>query len=148
MVSIAVLLIAVGFWFILAFFLERLRAHKYSTFPTTGGVIDSLDLIPKKGVTRTPTWTPSIIYTYKVDETVFTGTRLTFTRVVVEEKTAGKIRDLFKIGNPVKVYFNPRKPADSVLNPKGADLNNRLILGVVLTLTGIALGLLTITPTG
>jgi hypothetical protein len=142
MVSIAVLLVAAGISFIIAFLLEKFRAHAYAAYPTTEGVITSLEMVEKKGVSRITTWIPKVIYTYKISDQIFSGNRLTFTRVVVEEKTALKIRELFAAGNPVKVFYNPRKPADSVLNPSGADLKNRLVLGVVLVLVGLGLGLI------
>jgi hypothetical protein len=142
MVYIAVLLVAAGIWFIIAFLLEKIRAHAYAAYPTTDGVISSLEMVKRKGITRTTTWTPKVVFTYKIGDQIFSGNRLTFTRVVVEEKTAAKIRELFAAGNPVKVFYNPSKPADSVLNPNGADLKNRLVLGVVLVLVGLGLGLI------
>ena len=145
MISIAVLLVAAGIWFIIAFFLEKIRAHAYAAYPTTDGVITSLEMVERKGITRTTTWTPKVVFTYKIGDQFFSGNRLTFTRVVVEEKTAVKIRELFAAGNPVKVFYNPRKPTDSVLNPGGADLKNRLVLGVVLVLVGLALGFILLT---
>jgi hypothetical protein len=145
MVSIAVLLVAAGIWFIIAFLLEKIRAHAYAAYPTTDGVITSLEMVERKGITRTTTWAPKVMFTYKIGDQIFSGNRLTFTRVVVEDKTAAKIRELFAVGNPVKVFYNPRKPADSVLNPNGADLKNRLVLGVVLVLVGLGLGLILLT---
>ncbi len=95
-----------------------------------------MELKPRKGKVRT--WIPVIEYTFQVEGAIFSGNRLTFSQVVVEEDTAAKIRKLFAVGNPVQVHFNPRKPADCVLNPSGAELKNRLILGIILTLIALA----------
>jgi hypothetical protein len=132
-----------GLWFVTSYFLEMARSHRYGSFPITEGIITSLELKSKKG--RVRTWIPVIEYTFQVNGVTFTGNRLTFSGVVVEEEIAIKIRKLFAVGNPVQVHFNPRNPADCVLNPSGADLNNRLILGVILTVIALIIFLILIT---
>jgi hypothetical protein len=146
MITVVVLLFALGIWFILAFLLEKIRAWRYAKFPTADGVITSLTLDEKKGMTRSPSWVPRVEYSFQVSQKVFTASRFTFSRVVVDEKTAKRINDLFAVGNPVKVYFNPRNPQDCVLNPSGADLKTRLVLGVALTLIGLVIWLISIAP--
>ncbi len=133
-----------GLWFILSYFLEMIRSRQYRSFPTAEGLISSMDLKKRKG--RMRTWIPFIEYTFQVNGVTFTGSRLTFSPVVVEEETATKIRKLFAVGNPVQVHYNPRNPADCVLNPSGADLKNRLILGVILTVVALAIFLILINP--
>lgn len=140
---LAILLLIGGLWLILSYLQEVLRSRRYRSFPTAEGVITKLELQERKG--RVKTWTPEVAYQFKAGEELIEGTRLTFSRVVVEEKTAAKIREAFAVGNPVRVYFNPRKPLDCVLNPHGADLKNRLILGVVLALAGLGIYLFVLT---
>lgn len=135
--EIIILLLALpGLWFILSYFLEMIRSRRYRSFPTADGIITTLDLKPRKG--RVRTWIPVIEYKFQVKGAIFSGNRLTFSQVMVEENTATKIRNLFAVGNPVQVHFNPRNPADCVLNPNGAELKNRLILGIILILIALA----------
>jgi hypothetical protein len=134
----------VGLWFILSYFLEIVRSRRYKSFPISEGVVTSIDLKERKG--RLRTWVPIIEYSFQVDGVTYNGNRLTFSPVVVEEDTAAKIRKLFAVGNPVQVHYNPRKPADCVLNPSGADLKNRLILGIILTVIALAIFLFIIAP--
>ena len=140
-----ILLVALpGLWFVTSYFLEMIRSHRYGSFPITEGIITSLELSARKG--RVRTWVPIVEYTFQVNGVTFTGNRLTFSPVVVEVETATKIRQLFAVGNPVQVHFNPHNPADCVLNPSGADLKNRLILGVILTVIALVIYLILITP--
>ncbi len=143
--KIIVLLVALpGLWFITSYFLEVVRSRRYRSFPISEGIITSLELTARKG--RLRTWVPIVEYTFQVNGVTFTGNRLTFSPVVVEEETATKIRKLFAVGNPVQVHFNPRNPSDCVLNPNGADLKNRLILGIILTMIALAIFLILISP--
>ena len=139
--EIVILLLALpGLWFILSYFLEMIRSSRYRSFPVAEGMIISMDLKPRKG--RLRTWIPVFEYTFQVNGAIFSGNRLTFSQVVVEEDTAAKIRELFAVGNPVRVHYNPRNPNDCVLNPSGAELKNRLILGIILTLIALAVFLI------
>ena len=143
--NILALFIAIGgLWLIISYFLEMLRARRYKSYPVAEGIVTGMELKPRKG--RMRTWVPVIEYTFQVDTKTYTGNRLTFSQVVVEEDTAEKIRKLFANGNPVKVHYNPRNPDDCVLNPSGADLKNRLLLGGVLTLAALAIFLFLIAP--
>lgn len=144
LVLLALFFFVFGLWLIIAYVLELLRARHYKSFPQAEGIVTKLNLQERKG--RSKTWVPMIEYTYQVDGQTYAGTRLTFSRVVVEEKTTEKIRELFAEGNPVKVYYNPRKPVDSVLNPAGADLRNRLIVGAVLLVIGLGITLVLLAP--
>jgi len=137
---LVITLLAAGLWLILSFFQEIVRSRRYRSFPNVEGIITKMALKKRKG--RIKTWTPEMEYSYQVGDRTYCGTRLTFSKVVIEEKTNGKIRELFAEGNPIRVYYNPRNPSDSVLNPNGADLKNRLILGVVLALAGVSLYLI------
>jgi hypothetical protein len=141
---IAFVITLVGVWFILSYFLEILRSRRYKSFPEAEGVITRMELLIRSK--RGRTWAPSIEYTFQAQEKTYIGNRLTFSQVVVEEDTAEKIRKLFAVGNPIKVHYNPRNPTDCVLNPNGADLKNRLILGVVLVIAALAIFLFLIAP--
>jgi Protein of unknown function (DUF3592) len=140
----ALLFIVAGLWLVVAFFLEALRSRRYRSFPQADGFVTKLDLRERKG--RNKTWNPNIEFTYQVNEKTYTGSRLTFSRVVVDGTTEGKIRQLFAEGNPVKVYYNPRKPGDSVLNPGGADLKIRFTVGIMLLLVGLGIILVQLAP--
>lgn len=62
---------------------------------------------------------PKIAYSYEVDGKHFQGTRVQFGtrwRERVKSKAASAIT-LYPVGQPVQVYYDPQRPADSALKP-------------------------------
>ncbi|MFM7253351.1 MAG: DUF3592 domain-containing protein [Ilumatobacteraceae bacterium] len=74
---------------------------------TSGTVISSTVQVPAQ--------VPLVIYSYTVDGTVFLGQRIRQHDDIAE--TAATTVARYPSGAPIVVYYDPRNPADSLLEP-------------------------------
>lgn len=124
-------------------------SRRYRNFPVAKGVIKNIELKERKGYNRitdrlVSSYVPILEYTYKIEGKAYTGRRFTFRNVSVNEKLAGKIREIFAPGNPVKVFYNPNDPEDAVLNTSGGEVGWAFLFGSIFIVFGVTyvLGLL------
>ena len=64
---------------------------------------------------QVPAQVPLVIYSYTVDGTVFLGQRIRQHDEFAESAAATVAR--YPAGSPIVVYYDPRNPADSLLEP-------------------------------
>jgi hypothetical protein len=64
---------------------------------------------------------PRVLYTYEVDGQRYTGDRVFFSFVLggMSERKAKRIAGRYRKKDQVRVYYNPRKPSESVLRRTG-----------------------------
>lgn len=63
-------------------------------------------------------YTPRVSYQYRVNGVTYSGWRLVFGDASLKREASARRRaESFQVGNQVKVYYNPREPSQSVLEP-------------------------------
>jgi uncharacterized protein DUF3592 len=96
---------------------QYLRARNSLQWPTAKGVItvSRLQVGYFKGMKG---YYGDIQYRYKVGNTEYNGTRLSFTRVhLAVEDAWQKVIDNYPVGKAVAVYYDPSNPGTAVLEP-------------------------------
>jgi hypothetical protein len=78
---------------------------------------------------------PVLVYVYKVGEIEHAGSNYAYFGVSGSESWAKTIVDQTEVGSACKVYYNPKKPLESTLNPQP----NTFMIVVGLGLLGLAL---------
>ena len=102
-----------------------LRQVQATAYPTTVGIIRSSQVIEEldhEGVTKL---TVGLTYSYQVNEQNYTGTHYRYLKITTpnDGAAAGVVASL-PAGRNVTVHYNPRRPADAVLQAglQGGDL--------------------------
>ncbi len=60
---------------------------------------------------------PRVSYTYQVGDTVYAGERITFRGNAGSEAEAQAVLQRYPVGRTVRVYYNPNRLAEAVLEP-------------------------------
>lgn len=137
--------ILIGALFLLNAIKSRLLIRRASNWPSVKGKVLSSEV--EEDRFRNPTgkatiaFVPAIEYSYKVNGTAYTGTRVTFGVTNYDYIIASKICDKFAIESTPDVFYNPANPAESVLAPKSTEGQRSVIPGVFFIVTGILVGL-------
>lgn len=71
---------------------------------------------------------PNIIYRYEVGNRIYTSDCVSFENVGMAEETAQAIADQFNMGEEIEVFYNPKNPRQSVLEP-GVPISQFWFLG-------------------
>lgn len=121
-------LVGVGILALLTY--HAVRGAKSKSWPTTPGVLlkkGTREHISTDRQTGTVKWSSihaDVEYSYQVDGVEYTSKRATFSDMVVKPMSAlNRLLDDFLKTDRITVYYNPKKPADSVLIP-GASIWN------------------------
>ncbi len=65
---------------------------------------------------RDPAWTPKVQYHYNVDNVDYTSERISFQPPVgLPSFETGQLGEKYKVGNEVKVFYDPKNPKQSYL---------------------------------
>ncbi len=95
------------------------EVRKASTWPKTIGKIVSSELIStRRKVTGEATRSvnrPAVRYSYQANGQRFTGSRISIGEIADNDPRIPEILRLYAVGNSVAVYYQPDKPANSVL---------------------------------
>ena len=82
---------------------------------------------------------PRVTYDYTVDGKTYHGHRITMTTNAYDEDKARRVAN--ELPDTVEVHYNPRDPADAVLEPSSIGMSLALLIGGVIGLV-IGAGLL------
>jgi len=106
-----------------------LNAYNAKKWPTTEGTIYSSEVI------RSSRYVPKIVYTYNVDTNAYSSERIRLKDMAQYKKKedAEKVAAKFPVNSKVKVYYNPIKFDEAILEPgiKGEHIF-MLLLGLVI----------------
>jgi len=84
----------------------------------------------------------AIKYEYSVTGQTLIGDRLTFGNPTYDYLTASRIRDKYAVDSEVNVYYNPVKPAESVVVPYAREAMRSMIPGIFFIASGIIISVL------
>lgn len=88
---------------------------KASGWSVTKGNIDSLDQ-QFYTLGRDPAWTPKVQYHYSVGGVDYTSERISFQPPIgIPGYESGQYSEKYKVGNEVKVFYDPQNPKQSFL---------------------------------
>jgi len=142
---VPVILILVGFLFVVIGLVLTLRAKGASKWPTTDGVIVKSDLAEHIIKNRTKShqihtytsYEPKFEYQYTINGKALSGDRLSFglTRLPLEK--AQELLKKYPVNAQVPVYYNPRKIKDSRLEVSAASAAPQLVIGLVIGAIGV-----------
>lgn len=142
---VPVILILVGFLFMVIGLVLTLRAKAASNWPMTSGVMLRSELAERitKNKTRDhriqtyTSYEPMVEYQYTVDGKVLTGNRLSFGLMRLTLEKAQEVLKRFPLNAQVPVYYNPRRVKDSRLEVTAAAAAPQLIIGIIIGAIGV-----------
>ncbi len=140
-IFIGIFLFVFGLIFGLVGFISKRRAAASLQWPTASGqiissVIHTSTSTDSDGASST-TYEPKVEYTYTIMGSPISGRRIAFGAMGSDYASAQKVLAAYPVGTAVTVYYNPEKPADSVLENKARGGTVFLILGIVFMVVGI-----------
>ncbi|MDP9141100.1 MAG: DUF3592 domain-containing protein, partial [Pseudomonadota bacterium] len=122
-----------------ATFVKLREVRKASTWPKTIGKIVSSELVStRRKVTGEATRSvnrPAVRYSYQANGKRFTGSRISIGEIADNDPRIPEILRLYAAGNSVAVYYQPDKPANSVLErdpPVGLHIIWAVVAGIFL----------------
>ena len=104
------------------------RAEASIGWPTAEGTIKRSDVAPYRGKGG-KNYVPEVRYDYQVAGTAHRGWRITWdTPASKQIEAAQALLKAFPVGQRVKVYYDPRKPALSLLSPGPVQRSMTIVL--------------------
>jgi hypothetical protein len=125
----------IGAIFIVMSIIDGRRAKASLTWPSVPGVVVFSGMIFDKQSTDGNSPTPVVTYSYAVYGRQFQSSRVRFNPV-----KSKKILAQYPRGNAVQVFFDPQKPAMSVLQQGGSTMVG-IIVGVAVIIGSCVIGL-------
>jgi len=87
---------------------------------------------------------PKVVYEYNVEGQVYTSRNIIFGQTNYDYIIASRICEKYAIESTPDVYYNPAKPAESVLVPRSTEGMRSLVPGIFFIVAGILVGLFAI----
>jgi len=141
-------LIAVGVAFMYTAISGRLKSKSAQHWPTVKGKVLSSEAVEDRFRSATGkatiAYVPDVSYEYVVMGQPFTGKNVIFGEKAYDYITASRICEKFAVGSTPDVYYNPNKPAESVLVPKINEGQRSFIPGIFFICSGLLIGLFAI----
>jgi hypothetical protein len=107
--------------------LSLYRAQRSQSWPVAGAIIYQ-SLVEKH--TQADVFEPVILYKYTLQGRQYTGKRIFFGRSTTNLPAAEEILSHYLPGMPVPVHYNPRDPAQSVLEPRAPAAHSMRNIGL------------------
>ncbi len=108
---------------------NSINASKTKSWPTTEGTIYSSEVV------RSSRYVPKIVYTYNVDTNAYSSERIRLKDMAQYKKKvdAEKVANKYPVDSKVKVYYNPIKFDEAILDPgiKGEHIF-MLLIGLII----------------
>ncbi len=122
------------------------RAKRSQRWPVTGGIVYQSDVekhtqVDPEVLPSTP-FEPVVQYRYTVDGRHYSGKRIFFGTVSTSLSAAREITSHYLPGMGIPVYYNPRNPAQSVLERRAPSARGMRTLGLGSLSIGLAASLL------
>jgi len=105
-----------GAWLIYSA-IGTIKALQTMGWPHTNGIVISTEVkrIPSsKGPSK---FSPVITYTFKVDSVEYSSDRYSSTGARGSSQWANEVIDEYWVNSAIKVFYNPRDPKESVIDP-------------------------------
>lgn len=116
-VCLAIIYIVFGLAVVFIGTRDASRGKQSESWPTTEGVITSAS-IRQRVVRATTKYIPEVSYTYTVEDTRHSGSRIQFGSPSSRfRNSAERVLDRFRPGSTVPVSYNSKDHAESVLKP-------------------------------
>lgn len=135
-------LIAIGLFLVVITPMSIRAGKKSASWPSVTGTVLSSEVEEKisadaeDGVSRT--YYPRIRYEYLIGENKYQGSKYKLLESSMSKRKAEEFAAMFLPGNKVNVYYNPKKPQESVLQTGTQNfLYVFLFLGIGMILAGI-----------
>jgi len=95
---------------------RSVKASKSLKWPNVNGaILQSMVVAQAQG--RGRAYVPRVSYEYEIDGISYSGTAITVCDSSLGRAWSQKIVDRYPGGAPVKIYYNPEKPSDALLEP-------------------------------
>ncbi len=138
-----VLLGAIGVYLVVASLRARKKAETSQGWPHTLGQVVNAEVKRTANTDDdghiTYAYHPEVEYTYEAAGQVYSSRRLMFGAVQAANtpKKAQQTLARYPLGAQVTVYYDPAKPADSVLERTAGASTSMLVIGIVMVLVGL-----------
>ena len=123
------------------------KANQAKDWPTTDGVIQTSHVTQRRSSDGDRMYGAEIVYTYKVGDQSFTGSRVNFggDHSSSSRSSWDSLVNRYPTGSEVTVYYDEQAPGESVLNPEVSSMImwiwygglGMLLLGVLVFASGV-----------
>lgn len=124
----------------------RVRAKAAQNWPKTKGKVLASEVVEDRFRSITGkasiAFIPEISYQYLVTGTTYESSVVIFGETTYDYITASNICEKFAVDSEPVIYYNPNKPADSVLLPQVTEGLRSLIPGIFFIVVGLLIGIL------
>jgi hypothetical protein len=122
---------------------QTLRAALSGRWPTAEGTIISAQVQTRRTRKRGTVHRPFVKYQYQVDGESYTANTLSYGNwyTTIGRSSADEKVKQYPAGSAVQVHYNPRKPAEAILESKSGVAWMLFAMGTVFFLVGIAAAL-------
>ncbi len=138
--------IAIGIAFGFKAVKGRIQAKAAQTWPKTKGKVLTSEVTEDRfrSVTGKASiaFIPEISYQYLVNGKMYESRTVIFGETTYDYITASNICEKFAVDSEPVIYYNPNKPADSVLLPQVTEGLRSLIPGIFFVVVGIMIGIM------
>jgi hypothetical protein len=141
-------LIAIGVLFMRSAVMGRIKSKQAQSWPNVKGRVLTSEVVEDRY--RDPTgnatiaFVPKVVYEYNVEGQVYTSRNIIFGQTNYDYIIASRICEKYAIESTPDVYYNPAKPAESVLVPRSTEGMRSLVPGIFFIVAGILVGLFAI----
>ncbi|MEM7474935.1 MAG: DUF3592 domain-containing protein [Planctomycetota bacterium] len=107
-----------------------------SDWPTTSGVIESMEVVEKKQNRKT-VYSPEVRYSFEVEGKQYFSEKISWMEPVYDSQSQARRSAPYSVGRRVTVYFNASNPSQSLLKPRINLGMHLFFLPIILTVAGI-----------
>ena len=144
-VGFGIVLGIIGIVLLILYFRNKSKSKASQSWPsTTGQILERKVKVDtstdEDGITST-SYLPQVTYSYTVNGTVYESHRVAFgsTPSYNANKKAEEFLTPYLQGASVKVFYNPEKPGESVLNQTMRSMTAGLVVGIIFVVVTICL---------
>jgi hypothetical protein len=126
----------------------RIKSKQAQSWPVVKGRVVTSEVVEDRY--RDPTgkatiaFVPNVVYEYNVEGQTYSSRNVIFGQTNYDYLVASRICEKFAVDATPDVYYNPAKPAESVLVPKSTEGMRSLVPGIFFIVAGILIGLVAI----
>lgn len=141
-------LIAIGVLFMRNALGGRIKSKMAQSWPVVKGRVLTSEVVEDRY--RDPTgkatiaFVPNVVYEYSVEGQTYSSRNVIFGQTNYDYLVASRICEKYAVDAIPDVYYNPTKPAESVLVPKSTEGMRSLVPGIFFIVAGILVGLFAI----
>lgn len=131
--------------FILAM-LQKNKAKKVAeTWPKTSGTVEKSELSIRQDTdsdgSSSTTYAAHVVYSYQVEGKQLNNDKIGFGSVLGGRKKAEMKVEEYPVGKVVAVYYDPKDPTKSVIEPVATSFSILLVAGILLIALAVVVGI-------